>query len=744
MFVFSQLSIKSKLVLMLLGVSICSILVIGYEGYRNGKHALEESIYKHLTSLREAKALEVESYFSELQHELQVFSEDHMITSAMQEFRHGFRYLRIDDLSVTDEQKQAVHAYYEHEFLPRLTENTEGEPQVNDFLPQTMEANYLQYHYTAVNPQPDPVDEKDILPRAPDESYYSVVHERYHPVLLKITEKFGYADLFLIDVETGDVVYSVSKQTDYATNLLSGPYRESGLARAARALRKFIRRDAITFEDFLPYTPASYAPAAFMAVPIFAQNECIGLLAIEVSIDTLNSVMTAGYRWQASGFGDTGEVYLVGSDYLMRSVSRAHYEDPEHYVEQLQAHYIPQEQLKRVVRFHTTVLQQEVRSESALLAVAGQHGTQLVEGYRGLDVLSSYAPLRIEGVNWSVIAELEADEAFAPLRQFEREVIVAASILALAVTFVAMWLSSVFVTPIQKLTRGVRQLADGDTQVRVELSSRDEFGELAESFNAMADAIHEKNTTIETQAKENEALLLNILPSVVAQRLKDGERRIADSYPNVSVLFTTLDGFTDQAAHLSPQDAFGLINQLVDAFDEAAEEIGIEKVKTLGDSYMAACGLTVPRLDHAKRAVEFAARALHIVFRFNQERDMQLALRIGIHTGPVLAGIVGRSKFVYDLWGNTVNVASRIRYEAKPNAIQVTQQVYERLPHPRGFVACLPLQTKGMGLLKTWQWQPDFLGDETQGVESELPAAAQEDSPFAAEDEASVVSIKQT
>jgi adenylate cyclase len=208
--------------------------------------------------------------------------------------------------------------------------------------------------------------------------------------------------------------------------------------------------------------------------------------------------------------------------------------------------------------------------------------------------------------------------------------------------------------------------------------------------------------TIDRLHRENERLLLNILPAAIAERLKSGDEPIADKFAEVTVLFADIVEFTKLAASMSPASLVELLNDLFTRFDLAASELGIEKIKTIGDAYMAVCGLPEPCDDHSKRILEMARRLMQIVREFSSERGVGLHLRIGINAGPVVAGIIGRRKFIYDLWGDTVNVASRMESHGVPGGIQVTRPVFERLRDHYSFEERGAIEVKGKGKVEAW------------------------------------------
>jgi class 3 adenylate cyclase len=212
--------------------------------------------------------------------------------------------------------------------------------------------------------------------------------------------------------------------------------------------------------------------------------------------------------------------------------------------------------------------------------------------------------------------------------------------------------------------------------------------------------------TIDRLRLENERLLLNILPSPIADRLKAGNEPIADAFSEVSVLFADVVGFTQLSASRPAREVVELLDDLFTRFDNAARDLGIEKIKTIGDAYMAVCGLPDPCTDHTERMMAMAVRMLELVKECGRELKTPLQLRIGINSGPVVAGIIGRRKFIYDLWGDTVNLASRMESHGIPDAIQVTRPVYEKLRSRYPFEERGPIEVKGKGTVETWVLHP--------------------------------------
>jgi class 3 adenylate cyclase len=204
------------------------------------------------------------------------------------------------------------------------------------------------------------------------------------------------------------------------------------------------------------------------------------------------------------------------------------------------------------------------------------------------------------------------------------------------------------------------------------------------------------------EREKSERLLLNILPSAIAERLKEDQGIIAESFTEATILFADVVGFTQMSALIKPVELVYLLNEIFSAFDELATRHGLEKIKTIGDAYMVASGLPERRADHAEAMAEMALDMQDALKQFNLARGASLDIRTGINTGPVVAGIIGSSKFIYDLWGDAVNTASRMESHSTPGRIQVTSATYERLRDAYRFEARGTINVKGKGEMPTY------------------------------------------
>jgi class 3 adenylate cyclase/HAMP domain-containing protein len=691
--------ISYKLLLTLLIAGVASVVVTGVIGYESGKRGLTQAVMNQLTGVRRSKAYQIESYLGMIRSHVRTLSQNRMFVDAVQEFRGEFR--KLDGPTVPAATRAAVVAYYLETFLPSLNRLMPQRERPEEQFPVTSGAYYLQWKYIVSNPEPP--GRKKILEDAGDGSGYSRVHARYHRSLSKLVEEFGYYDLFLVSADTGQIVYTVQKEVDFGRNLMAGTYSQSGLAQVVRQARSTGDPDAVFLSDFESYGPSLGAPAAFIASPIVdSTRKVVGVLAIQLANRDIDNVISGNQGWEHDGLGKTGDSGIIGPDYLMRSNARIFLQEPERAMALMKARGVPQIVMDRIRAYNTTVLQQEVKLPSVKAALAGQEATAIQISSSGRESLISYAPLRIFGLHWTIASRLDTIEALAPVAKFRNDMILWTLLVFAAMVAAALLMTRAIVRPVNRLVAAARRLASGDMSTAVPVDSKDELGLLSRTFNDMVTSIREKTETIEHKNAENERLLLSILPGPIAARLKAGENKIADNFAHVTVLFADLVGFTQLAGTVQPGELVELLNRLFTRFDHAAERNGVEKIKTIGDAYMAVAGLPTPFPDHARRLVDLALDMLDEVQSFNREFGVSLALRIGVNSGPVVAGVIGSSKFIYDLWGDTVNVASRMESHGVPGMIQATRAVYEQLAGQHDFAARGLITIKGKGAVETW------------------------------------------
>jgi len=709
------MSIRSKLLLLMLIVGLLSASAVGLLSYNNAKTSLTDTIYDQLTALRETKKRQTENYFKDQLIAFEVFSNQEQVSGALGAFSAAFGE---EQDTAPQNSVEGLKAFYKTDYLKKLAENSDGEPILETYFPKTTSALALQIQFISENPAETGSKENLVRPtrvgnETLDNSRYANAHEKYHPLFVRMLNKLNYYDIFLIDHNTGDIVYSVYKEADYATNLDSGPYRYTGLAEAFNKARKNPQLGNIILVDFAHYEPSYNKPAAFMATPVFDGTELKGIVAAQLNIDEINAFMTSSGNWEQEGMGESGEVYLVGEDASLRTSSRFLIEDKEGYLQALRDAAVPSKAVMLIENTGISILNQPVNSVASEKALRGTSGTEIVEDYRNVDVLSAYAPIEIGGMRWAILAEKDVAEAMAPLHDMRNHLLVTLGAIAIVVTLFSLLAAGVFAKPVADLESSINRFTGGDTDFRLDVKGTDEFASLSRSFNGMIDEIRGHNEVIETKNMENERLLRTVLPDVIADRVRGGDVAIAETFENVTVVYATIGRFTEIMADVSASEMIGLINELIDAFDEAAERHGVERINTVGDVYLAACGLPVPRLDHAKRAVALAVELVSIVTRFNRTHGFRLTLGVGLSSGEVDAGIVGKRRFVYEILGEGVTIARQLATETPINTVSIAKSTYTDLQDQTLFKSAKPIKSDALGTIERWVTSTPKLVDKS-------------------------------
>lgn len=217
--------------------------------------------------------------------------------------------------------------------------------------------------------------------------------------------------------------------------------------------------------------------------------------------------------------------------------------------------------------------------------------------------------------------------------------------------------------------------------------------------------IQQQHQQLERERQKSENLLLNILPRTIAQRLKENQSVIANHFNSTTILFTDIVGFTKLSENLTPSELVQFLNQIYSSFDNLVEKYQLEKIKTVGDAYMVAGGFPEPRLDHVEAIADFALEMQESLPKFHTKKNQSVSARTGIHTGPAVAGVIGTKKFSYDVWGDTVNTASRMESHGIQGEIQVSHETYNVLKDKFVFTKRGMIKIKGKGQLMTYLLQ---------------------------------------
>jgi signal transduction histidine kinase len=430
--------LKTKLQISFLLFSLLSVALTGWQSFEYARNSLTSLTFDRITSIRETKKRQIETYFHQIRNQIITLAEDRMTVEAMKEYASTFQ------------------------------SKTRAKPAI----PPTEDARFR------------------------------ATNLKYHPILSNIAERFGYQDIFLVDAATGDIVYSVTRRKDFATSLMSGPYRTSNIATAFMRARISTSSHFVHFVDFAPYEPSSFKPAAFVASPIYDGSAKVGVLIAQLSIDEINNVMTSNSHWQQEGLGRTGETYIVGDDFKMRNDSRFFIQDPAAYIARLRREGADTSLVQQIQSRSTSILLQEVRTVASLEAMNGVTDTRLIDDYRGVSVLSSYTPLAIPDVHWVMLSEIDASEALHPVFELRERLIFLSLFLLLGAVVAGFVISRTISGPILSLAEDAETLGKGDLSHRAQIHGKDEIGMLARTFNTMAGSLMEKTGQMQGEISE--------------------------------------------------------------------------------------------------------------------------------------------------------------------------------------------------------------------------------------------------
>ncbi|WDE00087.1 methyl-accepting chemotaxis protein [Thalassomonas actiniarum] len=585
-----HLKLGNKVTLAFVIVTLITIIFTAILSYNAAHDALVSSAFSRLTSVREIQKSRIEDYFKKIRAQIITYSEDRMIVDAMKAFKKDFNSIE-KELAFSNKALASLdsklRAEYSNEFLKRLNNNLDTKVELNQYLPQNSTTRLLQHLYIVENPEA--TGDKHNLDVAPDGSNYSKTHASYHPVIHNFLKQFGYHDIFLVDNKTGDIVYSVYKEMDYATSLLTGPYKDSNIAEVFRSTRASAAADDIKIVDFKPYIPTFNAPASFIASPIFDGNEQIGVLIFEMPVDRINNIMTNNNRWLEAGFGESGETYLVGEDLTLRNQTRFLIEDKSAYIEVLRDSGMDNKLVDKINKISSAIGLQSIKSKGVKAAQQGESGEDIFNDYRNVSVLSAYAPLDIIGVNWVILNEIDESEALAPAYELRNTILMSALFLLLIATIIALWFSrTIIIRPINAMLTAAEDLrsGEGDLTARIPNFGEDELGQTARSLNGFLEKLHD--VIYEIRDSIQVLTVASTEVKTTAHSVSDGASQQASSVEETSAALEQMTAsigqnaesskITDNIASKAATDARGggkAVEQTVSAMQEIVEKISI-------------------------------------------------------------------------------------------------------------------------------------------------------------------------
>jgi methyl-accepting chemotaxis protein len=577
-----------------------------------GQQALTEAAKSHITYIRDAKKTQIEDYFNRVFNQVQVYANAKTIIEAMRGFKNAYPKFKDEASHPTLPIKKALRDYYLNGFGEeyRILNNNEA-PNMTERLNQLDDNSIsLQYHYIAANP--NPLGTKEEFFAASDASSYTRLHSHYHPYLHDIQTRFNFEDLYLVDADTGHIVYSVLKELDFATSLKKGPYAKTGLAQLFYKANQS-RYGDIVLVDFAPYLPFYDGQAAFIGAPIYAEGEQkLGILIFQISIDSINDIMTNRRVWRFDESGGTGEVYLVAADGTMRNDSRMLVENKEKYLFEVQQVGLPDDLLNEIKLKDTSVGFQKVDNPGTRSAFSGVTGFDLYEDYRGEFVLSAFAPINVSGLQWAIFSTLQEEESLERLEALTAEITTGAIPIALLILLVGGVAGFFFfgriAAPISHMEATVTKVAHGDFTARADIKTGDELETLSKTFNGLLD---DRLTALAKAERENE-LLNNSIIELLKASFQLSQRDLTVQVP---VTEDVTGPLADAINQMATETSKVLLNvrQVADEVEGASQHVKVQgdNVSKVAEAEREVVDSTMAELAAAAEAMNKIAEVAH-------------------------------------------------------------------------------------------------------------------------------------
>lgn len=499
------MTLKTRILSAIIGVGVLPLVIASginfYLTSADVSETLKQETSSRLTAMRSEKSEAIKIYLDSLDKLMHTLARSQSIIGATRlmgrEFESSFERAQTFE---TPYNLEGLERFFKDEFGAVYRERN-NQTQANFgaelFTQLDDKARFYQSRYIADNT--NVLGEKDKLDNVEQLSLvangYDNLHSLYHSELRYIQQEYGFYDLFLVNNE-GRIIYSVFKESDYATSLAEGPFANSGLAKAWQRSQG-AAAGSISMTDFEPYAPSYEAPASFLSTPVFDSDKQVGTLIVQLPVVLFTEIMTSKQNWREVGMGETGQVYLVGGDKTVRTETRLFLENTAEFEREILAYgKNSSEEIAQILNRGSTVGLLGLHESSVDAALAGQTGVIEAKNYIGRPSLMSYAPIEVGGMSWAIIAETTTDEAYSSLYQIQRSIlIVSISILVamiLAAVIFGLYMSSRLINPIKELVSALDNIAEGEGDLTVQLESakrKDEIGELSKAFNTFVGKI---------------------------------------------------------------------------------------------------------------------------------------------------------------------------------------------------------------------------------------------------------------
>ena len=513
--------------------------------------SLEQASKERLVAIRALTKGRIEDYLETIDKQVQVYANNRMIINAMKLFSTSYQNYSTQTKGDITNARTELASYYKQEFNQKYKELNNGVSANTAAWLTNLSDNSVLLQHRLIKVNQYPLGSKEQLTTLGDGSDYDKYHQLYHPVITNYLNKFEYYDIFLVDINSDKVVYSVFKELDFATSLSNGSFANSSLARVYQQAKASNESGFTVVSDFSSYAPSYQASAAFIASPIFDQGIKIGVLIFQMPIGNINKIMTHQQQWQDAGLGMSGETYLVGRDKTLRSQSRFMLENKSEYLAVLAQANMAKSIIRTIDEKDTAIGIQPVNSRTLELALSGQSGIDIVPDYRNVRVLSAYAPITTAGLNWVILTEIDADEAFASAYALSDKInlysLVVGVILLIIGGGAGLIFSRSISRPIIVLSDAITKIEqDSDLTYRVEATGNDEIGQATNSLNSMVDKFHSGINDV-----ANNALRISSASQLSSQVSIENNQRLDVQQEQTSMVAVAMEEMTATVEEVS-------------------------------------------------------------------------------------------------------------------------------------------------------------------------------------------------
>jgi len=675
------LSLATRLAATVLGVGFVSMIAATGVGLNSGQQLGKTAVADSLDSLGSSASFNAAAQLRFYQRLAEQLAESPQAAEAIDDFSSA-----LDDLSslteddVRSQVDELVEIYDETYLEPLRADGTQV--VVRDVVSEDPAAVYLQASYLLSD---GPGNSPILLDDAGDGSEWSRVHARFHPVYRNAVRQADLIDIYLVETVSERVVYSASKGPDLGTNLSAGPYRASVVARAAAAA---IRSDDGVVTDLSFYNGVPRVPIGAAAAAVRVDGRPLGSVVLTYDGAVFTDRLTSLVEASTDDDSASRNLYLIGDDGTTRSDAQDYLADPQAFLEaSVAAGVLPLPDRTVIEQNGTTVLVQPAADSTLNAALDADNQVAERTSLTGTQVVNVVERLPVDDVEWYAVSEIDVAAADSTLSFFRGILVVGAAVFVVALAFISVAWSKRSMAPVRVISERVGRAAMAQAPAAefapVEISDTSplELHRLADSFSTMGRSLQRQRRHLEAARAERLDVMKKMLPPSVAQRIARGDVEALDEVPSATVVVVVVLGLGDLARDEHASEERLLLDQLTGELDDIAFEHGLDRIKVMGDSYFAACGHDRPYLDHAPRAVAFAELVADAVRAASHVSPVALNTAIGINSGQVTIGMSGRTRLVYDVYGQTVTVAHDLARVARAGEILVTDTTRKRLPN---------------------------------------------------------------